>query len=88
MRPGVDQERCSGCQRCLENCNFDAIEMVSVTGTKKLKAQVDAEKCFGCGACYMVYEPLAIAMLCVRPESHVPEEAMLPDYSPYGWPAA
>jgi len=71
----VDPERCSGCQRCLDNCNFDAIEMVSVTGTKKLKAQVDAEKCFGCGACYMVCEPLAIAMVCVRPESHVPDES-------------
>lgn len=69
----IDQEQCSGCQRCLDNCNFDAIEMVSVTGTKKLKAQVDPEKCFGCGACYMVCEPLAIAMVCVRPESHVPE---------------
>ena len=69
----VDQEQCSGCQRCLDNCNFEAIEMVAVAGTKKLKARVDAEKCFGCGACYMVCEPQAIAMACVRPESHVPD---------------
>jgi len=52
--------------------------MVSVTGTKKLKARVTPEKCFGCGACYMVCEPQAIAMTCVRPESHVPDTGFFP----------
>jgi len=69
----VDQELCSGCQRCLDNCNFEALEMVPVEGTKKLKARVNTEKCFGCGSCYMVCEPHAIVMACVRPESHVPD---------------
>lgn len=74
----VDQEQCSGCQRCLDNCNFEAIEMVSVTGTKKLKARVTPEKCFGCGACHMLCEPQAIAMACVRPVSHVPDTGFFP----------
>jgi len=68
----VDQDTCDGCQNCIDNCNFDAISMVKVLGSKKLKAQVDPEACYGCGCCFMVCEPKAISMECVRPVSHVP----------------
>jgi len=69
----IDQDLCTGCQKCIDNCNFDAIDMISVLGTKKLKARAEPEKCFGCGCCFMVCEDGAISMECVRPESHVPD---------------
>ena len=68
----VDQEACDGCQDCVDNCNFDAIEMVKAPGSKKLKAQVNAEACYGCGCCFMACENKAISLQCVRPVAHVP----------------
>jgi len=47
----VDVESCNGCQDCVEQCPFGAIEMVKVAGQKKMKASVDPAKCFGCGVC-------------------------------------
>ncbi|MBN1690189.1 MAG: 4Fe-4S binding protein [Dehalococcoidia bacterium] len=47
----VDVESCSGCQDCVEQCPFGAIEMIKVAGHKKMKATVNPEKCFGCGVC-------------------------------------
>jgi len=47
----VDVESCSGCQDCIEQCPFGAIEMVKVAGQKKMKAAVNPAKCFGCGVC-------------------------------------
>jgi len=68
----VDQKTCSGCQDCIDNCNFDAITMVQLPGSKKLKAKVNPEACYGCGCCFMACEQKAISMKCVRPVSHVP----------------
>lgn len=68
----IDQNLCTGCQDCVDNCNFDAITMVKLPGSKKLKAQVNPEACYGCGCCFMACEQKAIAMKCVRPVSHVP----------------
>ncbi len=68
----IDSDLCDGCQNCIDNCNFDAIDMVKQEGSKKLKAQVSPELCFGCGCCYMVCEAKAISLECVRPVSHVP----------------
>jgi len=47
----VDVESCSGCQDCVEQCPFGAIEMIKVAGHKKMKAAVNPDKCFGCGVC-------------------------------------
>jgi len=68
----VDQQVCDGCQDCVDNCNFDAIEMVKAPGSKKLKAQVNAEACYGCGCCFMACENKAISLQCIRPVAHVP----------------
>ena len=68
----IDQDICDGCQNCIDNCNFDAINMEKVAGSKKMKAKVDPQACFGCGCCFMVCEPKAISMQCVRPVSYVP----------------
>jgi len=69
----VNQELCDGCQICVERCIFGAIEMVSVPGSKKLKAQVNPEKCYGCGAC-VIKCPVegAITLKLLRPKEHIP----------------
>ncbi|HEY49455.1 MAG TPA: 4Fe-4S binding protein [Dehalococcoidia bacterium] len=68
----VDQDLCDGCQDCVDRCQFDAIEMQKVEGSKRLKAVVDPEKCFGCGVCTLVCEPGALRMHLVRPPEHIP----------------
>lgn len=44
MRPTVDKEKCTGCEKCLEICPAEAIIM------KNEKAYVTIE-CVECGAC-------------------------------------
>jgi heterodisulfide reductase subunit A len=45
----IDPEKCSGCQRCYQQCPFQAVEMVSIAG--KTSAQVITSACKGCGVC-------------------------------------
>ena len=47
----VDPELCDGCQDCVEECVYSAMEMVRVVGAKRLIARVDPEHCCGCHAC-------------------------------------
>jgi len=69
----VDQDDCTGCQDCVERCFFDAIEMVTQDGSKKLRAAVDADKCMGCGVCVLKCEPQALSLKLVRPPEHIPQ---------------
>lgn len=71
FRAEVDQTTCLGCQTCVERCPFGAVEMVRVTGEKKLKAQVDTEGCFGCGVCVVGCESDSIRLVEVRPPEQV-----------------
>jgi Pyruvate/2-oxoacid:ferredoxin oxidoreductase delta subunit len=68
----VDKATCKGCQTCVERCPFEAIEMVKISGEKKLKAQVNSEKCFGCGVCAVGCESEAIKLVVVRPPEYIP----------------
>ncbi|MDD5288525.1 MAG: 4Fe-4S binding protein [Dehalococcoidales bacterium] len=68
----VNDEDCTGCQVCVDRCQFDAIEMVKSSGSKKYKASVIAEKCFGCGVCVLGCEPEAMKMKAVRPPEYIP----------------
>lgn len=68
-----NQDNCTGCQTCVDRCLFDAIEMVKVEGSKKLKAAVDPEKCFGCGVCVVGCKDDALKMKLIRPPDHIPE---------------
>jgi len=54
----VDQERCIGCQRCLQPAHCHAI----TPGTGG-KAQVDQEACIGCGICTALCPVDAIQMM-------------------------
>ncbi|MBI4286421.1 MAG: 4Fe-4S ferredoxin [Chloroflexi bacterium] len=63
----VDQALCTGCQDCIERCQFDALEMVRVVGQKRLKARLDPDRCYGCGLCAVGCEARAIKLAEVRP---------------------
>jgi len=69
---GVDQQSCTGCQKCLKRCQFDAISLEKVEGAKALKAVVDPDKCWGCGACVLTCKPKSITLKVVRPPEYIP----------------
>lgn len=68
----VDQDTCDGCQDCVERCQFDAIEMQKVPGSKRLKAFINPEKCWGCGLCVIVCPSGSLKLKLVRPDEFVP----------------
>jgi NAD-dependent dihydropyrimidine dehydrogenase PreA subunit len=68
----VNQADCDGCQTCIGRCLFDAIEMVKVEGSKKMKAVVIPDKCWGCGVCVLGCKPAALKMKTVRPPEFIP----------------
>ncbi len=68
----VDKATCKGCQTCVERCPFEALEMVKISGEKKLKAQVNSEKCFGCGVCAVGCESEAIKLVEIRAPEYIP----------------
>jgi electron transport complex protein RnfB len=68
----ADLDSCTGCQDCVDRCQFDAIEMVKTAGSKRLKAAIDLEKCFGCGACVVGCSPESLKMRVVRPPEFIP----------------
>jgi len=70
----VDQDKCIGCQECIDHCQFDAVEMIKPEGSKKLKARIIDDNCFGCGSCVVnCKETHALSMKCVRPPEHIPD---------------
>ena len=53
----VDQNRCIGCEECVDVCPVEVFEM------RKSKAvPVNAEECLGCESCIVVCETRAITM--------------------------
>ncbi len=66
-----DLESCSGCQDCIERCQFDAISMYR-DKDGELKAAIDKDKCFGCGACVVGCPYGSLKMRCVRSPEHIP----------------
>jgi Pyruvate/2-oxoacid:ferredoxin oxidoreductase delta subunit len=47
----IDAALCDGCQDCIEYCVYDAIALVRMPPSKRLKAVVDLDRCCGCLAC-------------------------------------
>jgi NADH:ubiquinone oxidoreductase subunit F (NADH-binding)/NAD-dependent dihydropyrimidine dehydrogenase PreA subunit len=52
----VVADKCTGCQRCVQECPVDAI-----TGPRSQPHNLDPEKCIKCGACYEICRFDAIA---------------------------
>jgi NAD-dependent dihydropyrimidine dehydrogenase PreA subunit len=67
----VDEDKCKGCQDCIERCKFDAIEMRRTTGSKRFKATVIAEKCKGCGLCIVGCKQNAMTYVITRPPEYI-----------------
>jgi len=45
----IDPEKCTGCQRCFQQCPFQAVKMV--TAEDKTTARIINSACKGCGVC-------------------------------------
>ncbi len=78
----VDQDKCAGCQTCIDRCSFGAIDMVKVAGSKKMKAVVNAKACMGCGVCVVGCPQKALTFELVRPASHIPDAKDAPVRAP------
>jgi heterodisulfide reductase subunit A len=68
----ADLEACDGCQDCVERCQFDAVTMAKVEGSRKLKASIIEDNCFGCGSCVVGCEPGALKMKVVQSPEFIP----------------
>lgn len=49
----VIQSRCHACTQCVQDCPFDAVQMISRTDGKRFdsRAWVDPDRCVGCAVC-------------------------------------
>jgi Na+-translocating ferredoxin:NAD+ oxidoreductase RNF subunit RnfB len=52
----IDEEKCTGCETCLERCKFNAITVNDI-------AHIDRDKCLGCGLCAVTCPSDAITMV-------------------------
>jgi len=53
----IDEELCSGCEDCIERCQFRALSMVNDV------CEVDRNHCFGCGLCVTSCPSDAISLI-------------------------
>jgi len=73
-RAVVDQDKCIGCQTCLERCIFDAIALHRPAKSNRMKANIINEHCMGCGSCVVKCPTGALTLELVRPPQHIPED--------------
>ena len=62
----IEEEKCTGCEKCATACPIHAIEMVPIVNhpTKKLKnPRVDESICLGCGVCALVCHKDAVRLV-------------------------
>jgi electron transport complex protein RnfB len=67
----VDEEKCTGCEVCIERCPFEAIKMNPDETFEEQKSSIDPEKCKGCGLCIISCEPNALTYKIVRPPEYL-----------------
>ncbi|MHC4657946.1 MAG: indolepyruvate ferredoxin oxidoreductase subunit alpha [Planctomycetota bacterium] len=56
MPTKVDEEKCTGCESCVEECPSEAISMADD------KAKIDLDTCVDCGVCVDTCPAEAISM--------------------------
>ncbi|MHA1450378.1 MAG: 4Fe-4S binding protein [Candidatus Hodarchaeales archaeon] len=67
----VDVDLCTGCETCLDRCQFDALTINDV-------CEVNLKKCVGCGVCAVTYPEDAMKLVLRDPKEIVePPENML-----------
>jgi coenzyme F420-reducing hydrogenase delta subunit/ferredoxin len=73
--PAVVNERtCTGCEQCVHDCPYDAIEMVVRSDAREgMVARVKTELCTSCGVCIGSCPPMAIAALGVSGRDQLAE---------------
>ena len=57
FNPTVDEDKCEGCEECVDVCPVEVFEMVDGKSSP-----VNAEECLGCESCIEVCEPGAITV--------------------------
>jgi NAD-dependent dihydropyrimidine dehydrogenase PreA subunit len=57
FNPTVDEDKCQGCEECVDVCPVEVFEMVDGKSSP-----VNAEECLGCESCVEVCEPGAITV--------------------------
>jgi NAD-dependent dihydropyrimidine dehydrogenase PreA subunit len=57
FNPVVDQDKCTGCEECVDICPVDVYEIVDGKSTP-----VNAEECVGCDSCVEVCPEGAITV--------------------------
>jgi NAD-dependent dihydropyrimidine dehydrogenase PreA subunit len=55
--PTVDEDKCEGCEECVDVCPTEVFEMVDGKSSP-----VNADECLGCESCIEVCEPGAITV--------------------------
>ena len=58
----VDEEQCTGCEACIERCQFNAMTMVDGI------CEVDRVSCYGCGLCISSCSVEALSLVQKSPE--------------------
>jgi ferredoxin/coenzyme F420-reducing hydrogenase delta subunit len=63
--PAVVNERtCTGCEQCVHDCPYDAVEMIERTGDRAGQvARVKTDLCTACGICIGSCPPMAISAM-------------------------
>lgn len=70
----VDESRCTGCELCLDSCQFRALSVVNDV------CQVDEQRCFGCGLCISACPDGALSLK-RKPAKHViPPPQSMPEW--------
>jgi len=69
----VDLDLCTGCEACVDWCEFGAIEMKKPEGSDKAKVFINLDKCMGCGICVLKCDYDALKLKLVRPPEHIPQ---------------
>lgn len=57
FNPAVDEDKCVGCEECVDVCPVEVFEMVDGKSSP-----VNAEECLGCESCVEVCEEDAITV--------------------------
>ena len=72
FNPIVDEEKCAGCEECVDVCPVEVFEMQDGKSVP-----VNAEECLGCESCVEVCEEAAITVEEIQLAIHVTS----PDFS-------